>query len=115
MTEVFGTFLLKASNGKYKGEFFNNHMKRFASEEVNPITISDDDLFVGSFDTNWEESSGSVNAVLEIDKEDEEIYMLAWKDVRLNGELRTVNFTGRGVLRDDMLICVYHMNFTPQV
>ncbi len=114
MAEVFGTFLLQGSNGKYRGEFFNNHMKQFASEEVQPITISDDDPFIGSFDTNWQEHSGSVNAVLEIDKEEDGIYILAWKDVRLNGELRTVNFTGRGVRKKDMLICVYNMNTNPQ-
>lgn len=114
MTDVFGTFLLKKKNGRYAGEFFNNHMKQFASEEVNPLTVSDHDPFIGTFDTGWQEDSGAVSAVLEIDKEEDDIYMLSWKEVRLNGELRTVNFTGRGVIRNEMLICVYHMNSNPQ-
>ena len=110
MTEIFGTFILSKTDDAYKGEFFNNRMKSFSNEDVMAMETSAEDHFVGSFDTSWQETSGSRNAVLEIDKETDDIYILAWKDVRLNGELQNINFTGRGVKRNDLLVSVYSMN-----
>ena len=110
MTEIFGTFILSNINGNYRGEFFNNKMKSFSNEDVNALDVGANDHFVGSFDTSWQEAAGNVNAVLEIDKESDDIYMLTWKDVKLNGELQNINFTGRGVKRNDLLVSVYSMN-----
>ena len=110
MTEIFGTFILSKTADNYKGEFFNNKMKSFSNEDVMAMETSAEDYFVGSFDTSWQETSGSINAVLEIDKESDDIYMLTWKDVRLNGELQNINFTGRGVKRNELLVSVYSMN-----
>ena len=110
MTEVFGTFLLSKNAGQYSGEFFNNKMKAFSKEEIKLIEKAGTDDFVGNFDANWEESAGRVNAVLQIDLESEDIYMLTWTDVRLNGELQNINFTGRGVVRNGLLVAVYSMN-----
>ena len=110
MTEIFGTFILSKTNDNYTGEFFNNKMKSFSNEEVIVLETGGNDHFVGSFDTSWQEPAGNVNAVLEIDKESDDIYILIWKDVRLNGELQNINFTGRGVKRNELLVSVYLMN-----
>jgi hypothetical protein len=59
---------------------------------------------------NWQEAAGNVSAVLQIDLEQDDIYMLTWTDVRLNGELQNVNFTGRGVVRNGLLSAVYSLN-----
>ena len=103
MTDIFGTFILSKNDDTYKGEFFNNKMKSFSNEDIIALETDATDYFVGSFDTSWQETTGNINAVLEIDKVSEEIYMLIWKDVRLNGELQNKNFTGRGVKRNDQL------------
>ena len=110
MTEVFGTFILSKDGSKYSGEFFNNKMKAFSKEEVQLIEKSGNDDFVGSFDAAWEETAGRVSAVLQIDKESDDIYMLTWTDVRINGELQNTTFTGRAVLRSGLLVAVYSMN-----
>ncbi len=110
MNIVYGTFILSKNNDQYSGEFFNNKMKAFSREEINAIETPDEDLFVGRFDVYWQEQNGSVSALLEIDKEGDEMYMLTWQDVRLNGESQTVNFTGRGVKRNGLLVCVYEMH-----
>lgn len=110
MTEVFGTFILSHNDGKYNGEFFNNKMKAFTKEEVKGISLRADDPFVGSFDTAWEEDNGRVTAVLQCDLESEHIYMLTWTDVKLNGDLQNINFTGRGVIRNSELTAVYSMH-----
>ena len=110
MTDIFGTFILSKNNDTYKGEFFNNKMKSFANEEVTLLEASANDHFIGSFDTTWQEATGNINAVLEIDKVSEEVYILTWKDVRLNGELQNKNFTGRGIKRNEMLVSVYSMH-----
>ena len=110
MSEVFGTFILSKNNGQYRGEFFNNKMKSFSGEEIRMIETSGKDEFVGSFDASWQEAAGSVSAVLQTDMESDDIYMLTWTDVRLNGELQNVNFTGRGVLRNGLLVAVYSMH-----
>lgn len=110
MTEIFGTFILSKSQDNYRGEFFNNRMKSFSNEDVTVLEASTNDHFVGSFDTNWQEDAGNINAVLEIDKEGNDIYMLTWKDVKLNGELQNINFTGRGIKRNELLVSVYTMN-----
>jgi hypothetical protein len=111
MTGVFGTFILSKNNAQYKGEFFNNKMKAFSAEEIRQLEGESHNAFVGSYDAGWKEDAGSVTAVLEIDMERDDIYILTWKEVRLNGELQNVNFTGRGVMRNDLLVCVYSMNF----
>ncbi len=95
MGDVFGTFILSKHNDKYTGEFFNNKMKAFSTEEVRLLEMGDHD-FVGRYQANWKEDSGSVSAALDIDMEQGNVYMLSWEDVRLNGELQTINFTGRG-------------------
>lgn len=110
MTDIFGTFILSKQNDTYKGEFFNNKMKSFSNEDVVPLDTNATDYFVGSFDASWQETTGNINAVLEIDKASEEVYILTWKDVRLNGELQNKNFTGRGVKRNDLLVSVYSMH-----
>ena len=110
MSEVFGTFILSKNNGQYSGEFFNNRMKAFSKEEVTPIETRPDYEFIGSFDVGWQEGGGSVSAVLQSDLESGEVYILTWTDVRINGELQNVNFTGRGVLRNGLLVAVYTMN-----
>ena len=110
MTEVFGTFILSKNDGKYHGEFFNNKMKKFSGEEIRPIATGAGNEFVGSFDANWQETAGNVSAVLQIDLEQDDIYMLTWTDVRINGELQNVNFTGRGVIRNGLLSAVYSLN-----
>ena len=110
MTEVFGTFILSKNDGRYRGEFFNNKMKKFSDEEIRPIESSGGNEFIGSFDADWQESGGNVSAVLQIDLEQDDIYMLTWTDVRVNGELQNVNFTGRGVMRNGLLVAVYSMN-----
>ncbi len=110
MSDIFGTFILSKNNGQYLGEFFNNKMKAFSREEIKPLELSRENEFIGSFDAGWQEPAGAVSAVLQIDIESEDIYMLTWTDVRLNGELQNVNFTGRGVLRNDLLVAVYSMN-----
>jgi len=110
MTDIFGTFILSKTNDNYKGEFFNNKMKSFSNEDVTVLETSATDHFIGSFDTSWQEDAGNVNAVLEIDKESDDVYMLTWKDVRLNGELQNINFTGRGIKRNELLVSVYSMN-----
>lgn len=110
MTEVFGTFILTKNNDRYTGEFFNNKMKSFSNEDVSVLEISSHNIFVGSFDAGWQEAAGNVSAVLEIDLESEEVYILTWKDVRLNGELQNINFTGRGIKRHDLLVCIYSMH-----
>lgn len=110
MSEVFGTFILSKENGRYSGEFFNNKMRSFSNEEIRVIETSGKNDFIGSFDANWQETAGSLSAVLQIDMESDDIYMLTWTDVRLNGELQNVNFTGRGVLRNGLLAAVYSMN-----
>ena len=113
MAEVFGTFILSKSKDKYKGEFFNNHMKSFSNEEIRMLETNADNEFIGRFDANWQEPAGSVSALLEIDMENDDIYILSWTDVKLNGDAQNVNFTGRGVKRNDLLVCVYAMN-TPE-
>lgn len=113
MADVYGTFILSKNNGKFVGEFFNNKMKSFSSEEVRLLERGDDG-FVGRYQANWEEDSGSVSAALDIDLEQGDIYILSWEDVRLNGELQAINFTGRGVVRNETLFCVYGMNWTRQ-
>ena len=110
MTEIFGTFILSKTNETYRGEFFNNRMKSFSNEDVSILETSATDHFVGSFDAGWQESAGRTTAVLEIDKESDDVYILTWKDVRLNGELQNKNFTGRGIKRNDLLVSVYTMN-----
>jgi hypothetical protein len=110
MTDVFGTFILSKRNDQYQGEFFNNKMKSFSNEEIRRLETSNEDDFVGSFDANWQEQAGNVSAVLEIDKESDDIYILTWKDVRLNGELQNINFTGRGIKKNDLLVSIYSMN-----
>ncbi len=110
MSEVFGTFILSKNNGQYKGEFFNNKMTSFSGEDVKAIETSAHNEFIGSFDAAWQESAGSVTAVLQIDMESDDVYMLTWTDVRINGESQNVNFTGRGVLRNDLLVTVYSMH-----
>ena len=110
MSEIFGTFILSKNDGRYNGEFFNNKMKAFSREEVNLIEKSGTDDFIGSFDVNWEETTGRVSAVLQTDKESEDIYMLTWTDVRLNGNLQNITFTGRGVVRNGLLVAVYSLN-----
>ncbi|MEJ7610670.1 MAG: hypothetical protein WKF88_05760 [Ferruginibacter sp.] len=110
MSEVFGTFILSKEQDRYNGEFFNNKMKAFSREEIRVIETSGQNDFIGNFDANWQEDSGSLSAVLQIDLESDEIYMLTWTDVRLNGELQNVTFTGRGVLRNGLLVAVYSMH-----
>lgn len=110
MAEIFGTFILSKNNDQYQGEFFNNKMKAFSKEDIKSIEISSQNEFVGSFDANWTEDTGSVSSVLQIDLEGEDIYMLTWTDVRRNGELQNLNFTGRGVVRNGLLVAVYSMN-----
>ena len=85
-------------------------MKAFSKEEIKPIETSHENEFIGSFDAGWQEGSASVSAVLQTDLESHDIYMLTWTDVRINGELQNVNFTGRGILRNGMLVAVYSMN-----
>ncbi len=110
MTDIFGTFILSKNNDSYRGEFFNNKMKSFSNEDVIALETNSTDHFVGIFDASWQETTGNINAVLEIDKASEEVYILTWKDVRLNGELQNKNFTGRGIKRNDLLVSVYSMN-----
>ena len=110
MTDVFGTFILSKSGREYHGEFFNNKMKAFSKEKISLIEGSSSDEFVGNFDADWEEDAGRVSAVLQTDLESDGIYILTWTDVRLNGELQNVNFTGRGIVRNDLLVAVYSMN-----
>ena len=110
MAEIFGTFILTANDGKYEAEFFNNKMKAFCKEEVRKIEVSPTNEFVGNFDVTWNENSGSCGAVMQIDLESEHIYMLKWTDVELNGELQNMNFSGRGVVRNGILVAVYSMN-----
>ena len=110
MTDVFGTFILSESDGQYHGEFFNNKMKAFSKEKISLIEGSASDKYIGNFDADWEEDAGRVSAVLQTDLESEGIYMLTWTDVRLNGELQNLNFTGRGVVRNGILVAIYSMN-----
>ncbi len=110
MNIIYGTFILSKNNDQYNGEFFNNKMKAFSRTEIKVIETPDEDHFIGRFDAYWQEQNGSVSALLEIDKEGDEMYMLTWQDVRCNGESQTVNFTGRGVKRNDLLVCVYEMH-----
>lgn len=110
MANVYGTFILSMDKNKFSGEFFNNKMKSFSHEQVRLLERGDAD-FVGRYEANWQEDSGSVSAALEIDLESDDIYILCWEDVRLNGELQTVNFTGRGVVRNGTLFCVYEMHW----
>ena len=111
MADVYGTFILSKNKDRFSGEFFNNRMKSFSSEEIRQLEPGDAE-FIGRYQANWEEGSGSVSAALDIDLESDDIYILSWEDVRLNGELQTVNFTGRGVVRNGILFCVYSMNRT---
>lgn len=110
MTDLFGTFILSKTGDSYSGEFFNNKMKAFSKEEVKLIEKSGTDDFIGNFDVDWEETAGRVSAVLQTDKESDDIYILTWTDVRINGELQNVTFTGRGVVRAGLLVAVYSMN-----
>ncbi len=110
MAEIFGTFILTEKDGRYEGEFFNNKMKAFSKEAVKKIEVRPHNAFVGNFDVTWQEDAGNCTAVLQIDLEDEDIYMLTWTDVRLNSELQNMNFTGRGVVRNGILVAVYAMN-----
>lgn len=110
MAEVFGTFILSKSDQQYKGEFFNNKMNSFSAEDVRPLELSQHNEFIGTFDANWTEAAGTVSAVLEIDMESEDVYILSWNEVKLNGEFQSVSFTGRGVRRSGLLVCVYSMN-----
>jgi hypothetical protein len=110
MAEVFGTFILSKNDQQYKGEFFNNKMKSFSAEDVRPLEMSQHNDFIGSLDANWTEAAGTVSAVLEIDMESEDVYILSWNEVKLNGEFQNVNFSGRGVKRNGLLVCVYSMN-----
>lgn len=110
MADIFGTFILSKNNGQYHGEFFNNKMKAFSKEEIKSIEVSAHNELVGNFDADWTEERGNFNSVLQIDLESDEIYILTWTDVRLNGELQNLNFTGRGVVRNGLLVAVYSMN-----
>lgn len=110
MADIFGTFILSKEGDTYSGEFFNNKMKAFSKEEIRVLQTESHDEFVGSFDASWVEGTGTVTAVLEIDKESDDIYVLAWKDVRMNGNLQNLNFTGRGVKRNGLLVTVYSMH-----
>jgi hypothetical protein len=110
MNQIFGTFILAKENGQYKGEYFNNKMQRFSNEDIQAMEVSGHNEFIGSFNASWQESSGVVTAVLEIDMEQDDIYILTWKDVSVNGDLQNVNFTGRGVMRNGLLVCIYSMH-----
>ena len=110
MTDVFGTFILSESGGQYHGEFFNNKMKAFSKEEVSVLSVRANDPFVGSFETVWEEHVGPVTAILQCDLESENIYMLTWTEVKIDGELQNINFTGRGTIRNGELTAVYSMH-----
>ncbi len=109
MGQIFGTFILSTSDEQYKGEFFNNKMKSFSNADVAIIETSAHDGFVGSFDITWEESTGPVTAVLEIDMENNDVYILNWKDVKQNGDLQNTTFTGRAVKRNGILVSIYSM------
>ena len=107
MNEVFGVFYLYLAEGNYSGEFFNNHLNSFRDENIvpNPGTQG----YIGTFQTNWMESGKMHTADLKITFENN-IYSLLWSNVQIEGEIQQVTFSGRGILENDRLVCVYKMN-----
>ncbi|MFN0082758.1 MAG: hypothetical protein ACKVOM_09600 [Ferruginibacter sp.] len=85
-------------------------MKSFSSEEFERLRNKQPNIFDGSFDASWQEAAGNVSSVLEIDLESDDIYILTWQDVRLNGDLQNINFTSSGIKRNDLLVCIYSIN-----
>ncbi|ELY2018565.1 hypothetical protein SL053_002495 [Flavobacterium psychrophilum] len=101
--KIIGKFyFILTKNGNLLGEFTNNGMNGNWDIESANKNGNDNVDFVGKFISTWLEDEKSFKAVLEIERIDEIIYKLNWKN--LNG---TEIFSGNAKLENDILIGNY--------
>ncbi len=105
MPELFGTFILTRENENYTAEFFNNRLDGFIQEVINIVQLNRP--FVGTFNTDWQEGTTRFTSNLTIIQNANNVFNLLWTNVMEGTAPANVIFVGRGVLRDNMLTCVY--------
>jgi hemin uptake protein HemP len=106
MKPVYGTFLLSEKNNEYRGEYFNNHSTEFIDENIR--IVNSQNLFQGTFETEWIEKGQKYLADLTITL-NASIYSLNWTRVRKGTVEQNVSFIGRGVIKEGKLVAVYQM------
>ena len=105
MVEVFGTFILRLENQNYIGEFFNNHINDFIPEIITSNQLNAG--FAGTFNASWQENNLQFTSDLTIIQNGNNVVNLLWTNLMANGQPSNSVLVGRGVVRGNILTCVY--------